>query len=177
VHSTLALAALFLLVGPIAAQRGGDGFGARPPVAQQTLLGVAFATCAVAIAGLPPLAGFVGKLGLLQATGALPATPLVWAVLLGGGLAATIALARAASALFWKTAPGGPPPAPAPLGALAPMAALVACGVALAVFAAPVKRYTDATARQLVDWRLYEPRVLGETGGSSLRPFPPRPRP
>ena len=33
-HSTLALAALFLLVERIAAQRGGDGFTPRPPVAQ-----------------------------------------------------------------------------------------------------------------------------------------------
>ena len=177
VHSTLALAALFLLAAPIAAQRGGDGFDARPAVAQQALLGAAFAVCATAIAGLPPLAGFVGKLGLLQATGALPATPLLWAVLLGGGLAATIALARAASALFWKTAAGGPPPAPASPGSLAPMAALLACGIALAIFAAPVKRYTDATARQLADRRLYEPRVLGEPGRSSVRPFPPSARP
>jgi len=176
VHSTLALAALFLLAAPIAAQRGGDGFGPRPPVAQQALLGAAFAVCAVAIAGLPPLAGFVGKLALVQATGALPATPVLWTALLGAGLAATIALARAGSALFWKTAAGGAPPeSPAP-GTLAPIAALLALGIALAVFAAPVQRYTDATARQLADRRLYESRILDRPGPANVRPYPPKAR-
>jgi multicomponent K+:H+ antiporter subunit D len=176
-HSTLALAALFLLVEPIAAQRGGDGLAPRPRVAQQALLGAAFAVCAVSIAGLPPLSGFVGKLALLQATGDLPATPVLWAALLGAGLAATIALARAGSALFWKTAEGGAPPAPASLASLAPMAALLACGAALAIFAAPVQRYTDATARQLADWQRYAAQVLQESGPRSARPFPPEAKP
>ena len=176
VHSTLALAALFLLVAPIAAQRGGDGFVPHPPVVQPVALGTAFAVSAIAIAGLPPFAGFVGKLGLLQATGTLPATPVLWTALLGAGLAATIALARAASALFWKTAGDAVPAAPASFGSLAPMAALLACGIALAIFAAPVKRYTDATARQLTDRRLYESKVLDQPGGSSVRPYPPKAR-
>jgi multicomponent K+:H+ antiporter subunit D len=175
-HSTLALAALFLLVERIAAQRGGDGFTPRPAVAQPALLGAALAIAAVSIAGLPPLAGFVGKLALLQATGNLPATPVLWAALLGAGLAATIALARAGSALFWKTADGGAPER-ASAAALAPMAALLAAGIALAIFAAPVKRYTDATARQLADWRLYAPAVLRESGPRSARRFPPEARP
>ena len=65
------------------------------------------------IAGLPPLSGFVAKLALLQATGGLPATPLLWAVLLGVGLLATVAFARAGSTVFWKTSVG-PPPHPTP---------------------------------------------------------------
>ena len=141
------------------------------------MLGAALAVAAVSIAGLPPLSGFVGKLALLQATGNLPATPVLWVVLLGGGLAATLALARAGSALFWKTAVDGPPAARASFASLAPMAALLAGGVALAVFAAPVKRYTDATARQLADWRLYAPAVLRESGPQSTRRFPPGARP
>jgi multicomponent K+:H+ antiporter subunit D len=175
-HSTLALAALFLLVAPIAAQRGGDGFAPGPPVAQPALLGAALGVAAVSIAGLPPLAGFVGKLGLLAATGDLPATPVLWVALLGAGLAATLALARAASALFWKTTDGAPGPG-ASCASLAPMVALLAAGVTLAVFAAPVKRYTDATARQLADWRLYAPAVLRESGPQSTRRFPPGSRP
>jgi len=176
-HSTLALAALFLLAERIATQRGGDGFGPRPPLAQPAVLGVALAVAAVSIAGLPPLSGFVGKLALLQATGSLPATPVLWTALLGAGLASTIAFARAGSALFWKTADGGAPPMRASWGSLAPMVALLACSAALAIFAAPVKRYTDATARQLADWRLYAPRILRESGPRSARPFPPRANP
>jgi multicomponent K+:H+ antiporter subunit D len=177
VHSTLALAALFLLAERIGAQRGGDGFAPARAVAQPAVLGAALAVAAVSIAGLPPLAGFVGKLALLRSTGGLPATPLLWTVLLGAGLAATIALARAGSALFWKTAGDAAPAGRASAAALAPMAALLAAGVALAVFAAPVKRYADATARQLADWRLYAPAVLRESGPRSVRPLPPGPRP
>ncbi len=172
-HSTLALAALFLLAERIAAQRGGDGFEPRSPVAQPAVLGGALVLAAVSVSGLPPLAGFVGKLALLQATGGLAAAPVLWAVLLAAGLGATIALARAGSALFWKTAAAGAPPERASFASLAPMAGLLAASVALAVFAAPVKRYTDATARQLADWRLYGPKVLRESGPRSARPYPP----
>ena len=149
----------------------------RPPVAQPALLGTALGVAAVSIAGLPPLSGFVGKLALLQATADLPATPVLWTALLGAGLAATIALARAGSALFWKTAAAGVPAARASFASLAPTAALLAGGIALAVFAAPVKRYTDATARQLADWRLYAPAVLRESGPRSARPFPTEAKP
>jgi multicomponent K+:H+ antiporter subunit D len=186
VHSTLVVAALFLLVERIAVQRGGDQLAPAPPVAQPAVLGGVLVVAAMSIAGLPPLSGFVAKLALLEATGGLPATPLLWAVLLGVGLLATVAFARAGSTVFWKTSVG-PPPAPdagaavtgagpaasrAGVIALAPIAALLACGLALAVFAAPVKRYTDAAARQLADWRLYAPRVLHESGPQTTRPFP-----
>jgi multicomponent K+:H+ antiporter subunit D len=176
-HSTLAIAALFLLCERIGAQRGGDALIPGPRVAQPAMLGAALLVAAASIAGLPPLSGFIGKVALLQGIAGLPATPLLWAVLLAVGLAAVIALARAGSVVFWKTTEGSVPEPGASLASFAPLAVLLACGIALAVFAAPVKRYTDATAKQLVDWRLYAPKVLHESGPRTTRPFPPERKP
>jgi multicomponent K+:H+ antiporter subunit D len=176
VHSTLAIAALFLLAERIAVQRGeaADRLAPGPPVAEPAILGAAFLVAAVAVAGMPPLSGFVGKVAILRATAGVAATPVLWAVLLATGLAAVVALARAGSLIFWNTGGGrAAPAARAGASAHAPVALLLACGVALAVFGAPVKRYTDAAARQLVDWRLYAPAVLRESGPDTARPFPP----
>jgi multicomponent K+:H+ antiporter subunit D len=178
VHSTLAIAALFLLAERIAAQRAvaGDRFAPDAPVAEALALGAAFAVGAASVAGLPPFSGFVGKLALLQSTAALPATALVWTVLLATGFVAMIALARAGSALFWKTVDAAPA-ARGPAAGLAPVLALLACGMALAIGAAPVQRYTDAAARQLADPRPYAATVLRGSGPATTRPYPAEPRP
>jgi multicomponent K+:H+ antiporter subunit D len=67
-HSVLITAALFLLGGAIAVQRGGDGFERAVPVAQPALLGGLFVVGAASVASLPPFSGFAGKLTILQAT-------------------------------------------------------------------------------------------------------------
>jgi multicomponent K+:H+ antiporter subunit D len=140
------------------------------------VLGGAFLVAGASVAGLPPFSGFVGKLAILQATAALPVTPVLWAVLLATGLLAMIALARAGSVLFWKTT--GPASAVrVPLARLAPIVALLACGIALALGAAPAQRYTDAAARQLLDWRPYASAVRHESGPTTTRPYPPEPKP
>ena len=176
VHSTLVLAGLFLLTDAMAAQRGHDRFERSRPVAQAAMLGTLFVVGAVSVAGLPPLSGFVGKLTILQATAATPAMPVLWSVLLGTGFLAMIALARAGSALFWKTT-GEPAPAVRPnLARLTPAIAVLGCGAALALFAAPVLRFTDAAAEQLADRRAYAARILREADQPALRPLPPERR-
>ncbi|MDT9156057.1 proton-conducting transporter transmembrane domain-containing protein, partial [Escherichia coli] len=67
------------------------------------LLGTLFFFGAVAVVGLPPLSGFLGKLMLLNAA---PSVAL-WSVLLLGGFAALLAMSRAGSVLFWRVE-GGP---------------------------------------------------------------------
>ncbi len=178
VHSTLVIAALFLLAERIAAQRpaAGDRLAPDAPVAQPAVLGGAFLVAGASVAGLPPFSGFVGKLAILQATAALPATPVLWAVLLATGFLAMLALARAGSALFWKTA-GAASAVAAPSSSLVPAAALLACGVALAVGAGPAQRYADAAARQLLDRGPYAAAVLRESGSATTRPYPPEARP
>jgi multicomponent K+:H+ antiporter subunit D len=173
-HSALAVAVLFLLAEQIGARRGvvGDRLEGGAPMAQSALLGALFAIAAVALIGLPPLAGFVGKVMILRSTAALPGAGIMWAVILAVGLLSLVGLMRAGSLVFWSSAPGATPARPrARSGLVAPLA-LVACGVALAVFAAPVKRYTDAAARQLGDRGKYATAVLGDPAAGTTRPFP-----
>ncbi|MEP7180661.1 MAG: monovalent cation/H+ antiporter subunit D [Betaproteobacteria bacterium] len=165
VHSTLAAALLFLLVEAIARQRGatGDRLWSAAPVAQPALLGLMFLGAAAAIAGLPPLPGFIGKLGILAATVDAPHAAWLWTALLGSGLVAMIALARAGSRIFWKVRQPQPDPAAVRVGGgeLAAIAGLAGAVVALAVFAAPAQQYAMATAAQLLAPRGYIERVLG----------------
>jgi multicomponent K+:H+ antiporter subunit D len=100
---------------------------------------------------------------------------VIWTALLVAGLVAMIALARAGSAVFWKTTDAAPA-APGPTASLAPFVALLACGVALAAGAAPATRYMDAAAQQLADTRRYAAAVLREAGPATTRPYPPEPR-
>ncbi|MDP1603357.1 MAG: proton-conducting transporter membrane subunit, partial [Legionella sp.] len=161
VHSTLTMAALFLIAGLIADSRGAVADrlktgGAAPPA----LLGVLFLVAAVAVAGLPPLPGFIGKALLLDAAIGRVGMAWVWAVVLVSGLLALITLARAGSLFFWKTLKDAPRPmAAAPTRAI-PAVALIALVVLLSVFAGPVKRYADATAIQLGDVAGYRAAVL-----------------
>src|SRR5690606_27806125 len=64
VHSTLVAGGLFLLAGLVAAQRGEQGGELihGPGLRQPLLLGALFFAGAIAVAGLPPLSGFLGKL-------------------------------------------------------------------------------------------------------------------
>ncbi|MDW7774530.1 MAG: monovalent cation/H+ antiporter subunit D [Desulfobulbaceae bacterium] len=160
-HSTLVTAGLFLLADLIARQRGrtGDHFSPAPPVAQPTRLGVLFFLGAVAVAGMPPLSGFIGKLLLLQAVA--PAEALwLWSVVLAGSLAGLIALSRAGSRIFWKTEGERAEGLRADLPRLVPAAMLLGLSVAMTVFAAPITRYAEATAVQLLQPQNYIAAVL-----------------
>jgi len=176
-HSTLVVAALFLLAGLLAAQRGdtGDTLVPGPRVAQPALLGGLLVLAAASATGLPPLPGFIGKLMLLQAASAHGWAVGVWAVVLGVGLLTLVGLARAGSIVFWAARADGPAGGPsAAWTAWTPAALLLGAGVMLSVFAAPVQRYTAAAAAQLQDRTAYARAVLPELGGEraqSARPY------
>ncbi|APR68334.1 monovalent cation/H+ antiporter subunit D [Thalassolituus oleivorans] len=105
VHSTLLSAALFLLAGLIQAQRGqaGDRFVRARPLLQPRLLGILFAVIAMALVGLPPFSGFIGKVFIMQAAAESGYIWRVWPAILISGLATLIALSRAGTTLFWRT--------------------------------------------------------------------------
>src|SRR5690606_35966678 len=68
-------------------------------------LGLAFTVCGVIIAGLPPLSGFVGKLAMLLALLDLQsrAAWTLFALLIGSGLMASMALIRIGMRHFWSS--------------------------------------------------------------------------
>jgi multicomponent K+:H+ antiporter subunit D len=162
-HSTFAVAALFLLADVIGSARGElrDRLAVGPAPPRADLLGVLFLVSAVAIAGVPPLSGFLGKLLVLEASLGSPWMPSVLGVVLTTSLAIIFSLARSGSRIFFVGDDG----VAAASGArgrldLAPLLALMAIGGLLVVFAGPVLEFTQATAEQLCDPGSYVRAVM-----------------
>jgi len=175
VHSTLAAAALFLIVDQIRARRGSGALVALPPMAGNGLIASLFFGGAIAMAGMPPLSGFIGKLLVMDALRDHPLWVWIWAMILVTSLIAVVGFARAGSTLFWRAhdanlrQPGPDPEARVnrledhihPGAALASIGALLALIVALTVLAGPVMQHAEATAAQLHDRNAYIVAVLG----------------
>lgn len=132
-------------------------------------LGLSFIACALLIIGMPPLSGFIGKLGLI---GALlnplglgteaPLSPGAWgllALLILTGLASLMAFSRLGIQRFWT-----PEERPSPLLRkleCAPIFLLLGLSIALTFKAEPLLRYTQATADALNNPQQYVLAVLG----------------
>lgn len=161
IHSTLIVAALFLLVELISDQRGqgDDRLESSTPVAQAAMLGILFFISAVAIVGLPPLSGFLGKVFILQSALGTEQLPWLYAVVLSGGLLGLIAMGRAGSVLFWKTE-GETVSVPAPQAAIVPVVLLLFLVTLLSFLAEPVSAYTQGAASQLLNPEPYIEAVL-----------------
>ncbi|HUP29420.1 MAG TPA: monovalent cation/H+ antiporter subunit D [Usitatibacter sp.] len=117
-------------------------------------LGLCFAGCALLVAGLPPMPGFLAKFAMLdplmQLSGAVPATAWTMLVLLiVSGLLSTLAFSRAGVRFFW--APSGRPLPRLRIIETAPIAGLLLLMVALTVFAEPVLRFSRSAASSLLD--------------------------
>jgi multicomponent K+:H+ antiporter subunit D len=148
IHSTLATALMFLVADLLSRRRAHLRLDAPAPVAQSGLIASLFLATAIALAGLPPLSGFPGKLLVLDAWREQAA--LIWPAVLVTSFLMILGLSRAGSLLFWKasTEPEPPPPAPEPI-ALAATFALLAGLVALTVLAGPVTDWLATTAKSL----------------------------
>lgn len=158
VHSTVVAAGFFLLIEAIGTRRGAAGTAILPASAiyPTAIVGTLYFVYAMAAVGLPPLSGFVGKLFVLQAAVASPHMGVLFAVVLGAGVLAMVAVSRAGTTVFWKPAEGAneareaastDPPAPFALSLihLAAVAALViGAGAALGVAAAIAEQLADA---------------------------------
>lgn len=134
-------------------------------------LGLSFIACALLIIGMPPLSGFIGKLGLLHAllnplglgNGAdEPVSNAAWgllALLILSGLASLIAFSRLGIQRFWT-----PEERPSPLLRrleCVPIIALLGLSILLTFKAEPLLRYTQAAAQTLNNPQQYVMAVLG----------------
>jgi multicomponent K+:H+ antiporter subunit D len=196
VSSTLALGALFLLVeliergrepggdvlavtreayGEDASEEDEEEVGVAIP-ATMGMLGLAFIGCALVIAGLPPLSGFIGKFALLTAAlnpagfaaeGVRTASWALLAILIVSGLAAVVAMTRAGMRSFWAS----PDRAVPRVGIIemAPVAILLILCALQTIQAGPVMRYMHATAQALHSSHGYVRGVLQAEPGAEKR--------
>lgn len=153
VHSTLAAAALFL-VADIAARRRGsyaDRASPGPAFAGRGAVALMFMAAAIAATGLPPLSGFIGKLLILKSVVPLAEWGWAWSVILATTFLGVVGFARTGSAVFWKSAEGEAPAAPATrLDLIAPALAL-ALLAAWSAGAGWASGYATAAAAQVLD--------------------------
>lgn len=139
----------------------------RPIPAATALLGLAFIACTVLVAGLPPLAGFIGKVAMLSALMEPPLVSTDWVLLtlvLVAGLAALVALSRAGMRCFWTPADRGAPVLR--LAEFLPIALLVGACLVLTVRGEALLRYAGSTAEALYHPVGYVDAVM------SARPLP-----
>ncbi|HEY0963346.1 MAG TPA: proton-conducting transporter membrane subunit, partial [Pseudomonadales bacterium] len=123
-------------------------------------LGVTFALCALVVAGLPPMSGFVGKVVMMLALLDIR-TPQAWGlfiVLILSGLFGAMALIRVGMRHFWSRLDYEPPRLR--VIETLPIALLLLACVAMVALAEPVYLYMRATADSLHDSTAYIDAVL-----------------
>ena len=170
IHSTLATAALFLVVDQVRARRGNSALVPQAPLVRSGLVAAFFFAAAIAMAGMPPLSGFLGKLMVLQAIRQADWWVWGWAFILVTSLIAVLGFARSGSVLFWRPHDNNTPAASDEFQiaagtlsgwGMAALGALLALIAALTISAGPVTSYTRATAAQLYAPQAYIYAVLG----------------
>ena len=177
-HHITVLATLFLVSGLITRRTGTVSLDEMGGLARSSPgLAVLFAIPAMTLAGIPPTAGFVAKLALLQAGAAAGLGPQVVAgVVILASLLTLYALVRVWVRVFWGE-PRPPRPDQDPTDELlvgtartstpmyAATAGLVAVSLAIAVFAGPLTVVTGRAGVDLMDRTPYLDAVLGAQEG------------
>lgn len=174
VHSTFATAMLFLIADLVTERRSGRIMPAAPMV-HGGVIATLFFGAAIAMAGMPPLSGFLGKLLVMDAARVNANWGVIWGAILITSLIGILGLARAGSLIFWKShdptlqrhdwadradvqdLPDQALPSAAPIVAVFGIFTVI---VALTVFAGPIMHYAEATAAQLFDPTTYIETVL-----------------
>ena len=194
VSSTLAVSALYLIIEPVernadeedmiegiaepvfddeyvgAVEENEDEVGVVIP-GTIAILGGGFIFCALLLAGLPPLSGFIAKFAIIDALFShvviAPAHWIMIGLLILSGLATMIVMTRAGIDLLWT--PAEDAPSRLSLVEVTPIALLLSVCLGLMLAAGPAMKYMDATAAAL-----YNP---GDYIAAAGPPPPPAPVP
>lgn len=186
IHSTLVVAAFYLLVEWISYQRSAVEDTLHPAIAvqQPVLLGICTIVVMMMIAGLPPFTGFLGKIMLLRSAAELPGTFWIFLTVLLVSFISLLALVRVGIIIFWRVEPPNDlvqsqyllPDRVIPHRLPVAFFSLLGVLLLLMIFASPVRQYTTATALQLQDAPAYQKAILQYDASNqpiSRRPFDP----
>jgi len=169
VISTLAIAAFFLLAGMLAPHDEAEAAPLLEPYdpagealyadedenratlpAPVALLGMCFLACALVLAGLPPLSGFLAKFALLAPmleTGAGRGAIALFTLVVVAGFCTVVAMCRTGIQIFWADEDWTFPAIR--LGEAVSVLILLGSCLALSIWADTPLRYLAATAEQL----------------------------
>ena len=176
VHSTLAGAVLFLISDLVRTGRGSLALTPKTAMAGTVLTAGLFFAGAIAMAGLPPLSGFLGKLMVLDAAFGTPLMVWIWVIVLISSLINILGFARAGSILFWKAQSIEPPEDHNPDATMRPstlayvsVGGLIALLAAHTVFAGQMHGYATTISKQLFAPDAYITTVV-DTPGKLSKP-------
>jgi multicomponent K+:H+ antiporter subunit D len=186
VVSTLGIAAFFLVAGllaPEGEEEDGDALVLEPyePIVDEArsddmyadedesrtvvtapvaMLGVGFLACALVLAGLPPLSGFLAKFAMLapMLDTTRPGAHALFALVIAAGFCTVVALCRAGIQVFWADADRHFPQAR--VGELGAITLLLGLCLLLTVLVGAPLGYLEDAARQLHDPGNYVRGVL-----------------
>ena len=163
VHHITVQTALFLIAGLVERRGGTTSLARLGSLARLApVLAVLYFIPAMNLAGIPPMSGFLGKVGLIEA-GVTQGGALAWTLVAGSlvtSLLTLYAVTKAWNQAFWQEAPEPLPETSLPRSMVGPAAALVAMSLAFTVIAGPLQSYTDRAARDLRAQHPYVSAVL-----------------
>lgn len=165
VHHITVQTALFLVAGLVERYGGTLSLSRLGGLARVApVVAVLFFVPAMNLAGIPPMSGFLGKVGLLQA-GVAAGTPLAWTLVVGSVLTSLLtlyALVKAWNKAFWQEPPAGMPTRRVPRAMVGATSALVAFSLLLTAAAGPLYAYAGRAAVALRERPPYIAAVLPE---------------
>lgn len=152
VHHITVQTALFLVVGLIERRGGTTSLVKLGSLAKLApALAVIYFIPALNLAGIPPLSGFFGKIGLMQAS-----VDRAWGIdwwLIGAGIITSLltlyAVTRAWNMIFWQEAPQPLESKPIPRGMMLSATVLVGLTIGISIGAGPITAYTHDAAAEL----------------------------
>lgn len=164
VQSTLLTAGFFLVADAIIRTRGHDAWGVSAAVRPFAPLAILFFVYAVALVGLPPFSGFIGKALILKAALDSPVAAAVFATVLITSVLLVVALARSGSTLFFQSRTGQQPLRGLSRGSWFAMALPLVLMIAWVIGAGAIGASLTQTSQQHFDSQSYVRAVFAPTG-------------
>jgi len=168
IHSTLLAGGMFLVADVISRSRGkfGDSLVRAPTFKNAIFVGSIYFIFAIALAGIPPLSGFFGKMMILYGALGHIQQGLIYTIILLSSLLIIISLVKTGSTIFYDTdTQSDALPSATTQSTFYPIIFLMSFAFLMVIFANPLSEFNVATSMQLFDSQSYIDAILGMKEG------------